>query len=268
MKYATGLDKFATKFPRRFMDVGIAEEHAITAAAGLSANGLIPVVAIYSTFLQRAYDQILHDAALCNQHIIIAVDRAGIVGEDGETHQGIFDVGFLSTIPNVKIYSPFSYAELEMCLNKAVYEDDGIVVIRYPKGRELAISQKYENNTCDYSLFTNDSKTLVISYGRVFFECVSAANDNVDLLRLTRLGFDEELLKIICSYENILFVEEACERGSVSEQLGFILSQRGYSGRYIARNLGMRFVKHQTVEQAFEEYKIDSDSIENILKEM
>ena len=134
MASGTGLSTFSKRFPTRFYDVGIAESHAVTFAAGLASQGYVPVFAVYSTFLQRAYDQILHDVALQNAHVIFAIDRAGIVGADGETHHGIFDLSFLSHIPNLTIMAPKDGNELKQMLNFAVYEMNSPVAIRYPRG--------------------------------------------------------------------------------------------------------------------------------------
>ncbi len=134
MASGTGLSTFSKRFPTRFYDVGIAESHAVTFASGLASQGYVPVFAVYSTFLQRAYDQILHDVALQNAHVIFAIDRAGIVGADGETHHGIFDLSFLSHIPNLTIMAPKDGNELKQMLNFAVYELDSPVAIRYPRG--------------------------------------------------------------------------------------------------------------------------------------
>lgn len=135
MPQGTGLDIFAENFPKRFYDVGIAEQHAVTMAAGLARNGLKPVVAIYSSFLQRAYDQVLHDVALQNLHVVFAIDRAGIVGDDGETHQGIYDISFLSHIPNMTILSPCDYNDFKTMLTYAIKEHNGPIAIRYPRGK-------------------------------------------------------------------------------------------------------------------------------------
>ncbi|MBQ7717825.1 MAG: 1-deoxy-D-xylulose-5-phosphate synthase [Clostridia bacterium] len=131
-----GLSDFAKLYPERLFDTGIAEAHAVTLAAGLSAKGLTPIVCVYSSFLQRAYDGILHDVAICNRHVVFAIDRAGVVGEDGETHQGIFDIAFLSSVPNLKILAPADTEELDKMLRYAVNECDGPVAVRYPRGYE------------------------------------------------------------------------------------------------------------------------------------
>ena len=135
MPHGTGLDRFSKVCPERFFDVGIAEQHAVTFAAGLARNGMKPVVAIYSSFLQRAYDQILHDVAVQNLHVVFAIDRAGIVGEDGETHQGLYDLSFLSHMPNLTILSPCDYREFEDMLQYAVLKHDGPIAVRYPRGK-------------------------------------------------------------------------------------------------------------------------------------
>lgn len=134
MPIGTGLEGFAKKYPERFFDVGIAEQHAVTFAAGLAKAGIKPVVAVYSTFFQRSYDQILHDVALQNLHVVLAIDRAGLVGEDGETHQGLYDISFLSHMPNMTIAAPCDYAEFERMLEYAVLVHDGPFAVRYPRG--------------------------------------------------------------------------------------------------------------------------------------
>ena len=134
MPHGTGLNTFCEKFPRRFFDVGIAEQHAVTFAAGMASNGLRPVVAVYSSFLQRAYDQILHDVALQKLHVVLAIDRAGITGEDGETHQGLYDICYLRHIPDITILAPADYSELAAMLKYAVLEHNGPIAIRYPRG--------------------------------------------------------------------------------------------------------------------------------------
>jgi len=134
MTDGTGLTDFAKKFPKRTFDAGIAEQHAVTMAAGFAVNGIVPVVALYSSFLQRAYDQVVHDVALQNLHVVLAVDRAGLVGNDGETHQGVFDEAFLSQIPNMTIMAPCDYREFENMIEFAVNQYDGPIALRYPRG--------------------------------------------------------------------------------------------------------------------------------------
>ena len=222
MKYATGLHNFAKAFPERFYDVGIAEQHAVTFSGGLASMGFVPVFAVYSTFLQRCYDQIVHDLAIMNAHVVFGIDRAGIVGNDGDTHQGIFDVGLLTSIPNTTIYSPSSYDELKLCLSRAVNEDKCISAVRYPRG-----SQKLTYGDCTDSYYyeNNGSKTLIISYGRI---CSNAArakslllNNDIecDFLKLVKIfPVSDEILDIISSYKRVIFFEESYIGGSISEK--------------------------------------------------
>ena len=137
MKYGTGLQYFATEYKNRFFDVGIAEQHAVTFSAGLASMGKIPVFAVYSSFLQRAVDQLIHDVSIGKNHVVLGIDRAGIVGEDGETHHGVFDVSILMPVPNTVVYSPSCYDELKMCMKSAIYDCDGLACVRYPRGRTV-----------------------------------------------------------------------------------------------------------------------------------
>ncbi|NLM09342.1 MAG: 1-deoxy-D-xylulose-5-phosphate synthase [Clostridiaceae bacterium] len=163
MPEGTGLSHFSEKYPKRFFDVGIAEQHAVTMAAGLAIRGLKPVVAIYSSFLQRAYDQIIHDVSLMNLNVIFAVDRAGIVGDDGETHQGIYDIALFSTLPNITIMSPADYDELEKMLDFSVEYGTGPIAIRYPRGqgkRNLVPDLPIE---CGKAVKLSDGKDITIA---------------------------------------------------------------------------------------------------------
>ena len=137
MQLGTCLTGFAKQFPTRFFDTGIAEEHAVTFAGGLAAGGMLPVFAVYSSFLQRGYDQIIHDVALQRVKVVFAIDRAGLVGEDGETHQGIFDAAFLNSVPGISVYAPAYYDELYFAFNQALYHCDGTAAVRYPRGRQM-----------------------------------------------------------------------------------------------------------------------------------
>ena len=140
MTIGTGLDRFASTYPERFVDVGIAEGNATSMAAGMAKQGLLPVFAVYSTFLQRGFDMLIHDVALQQLHVVFCVDRAGLVGSDGETHHGIFDISYLRTVPGMKIYCPASFSELSAMLRTAVCETDGPVAVRYPRGGECGYS--------------------------------------------------------------------------------------------------------------------------------
>jgi 1-deoxy-D-xylulose-5-phosphate synthase len=220
MKYATGCNYFAKEHPERFFDAGIAEAHAVTFAAGLSSGGhnIIPVFAVYSTFLQRAFDQLLHDAAIEKLRLVLAVDRAGLSGEDGPTHQGTFDVSLLSLIPNTTLYAPLTAEELRLCLKKALYEDAGIAAVRYPRG--IAFNPQNEQAETDYALYKCGRKTasLIITYGRPVKPARKLLKHGADVLRLVRLHpLPDEVFKIARGYENVVFFEEG---SGVSEKFG------------------------------------------------
>ena len=193
MKYGTGLQYFYRRFPERFYDVGIAEQHAVTFAGGLASMGMIPVFAVYSSFLQRSYDQLVHDVSIGNLHVVLGIDRAGVVGEDGETHQGLFDVPMLTSIPNTTIYSPSCYEELKMCMKKAIYANKGLVAVRYPRGSENAtFNQSYLSTEYIFNR-ENQSDTLIVTYGRLYEEAyraqslLSADGIKCDILKLTQI---------------------------------------------------------------------------------
>lgn len=239
MMSGTGLTDFATRYPKRCFDVGIAEEHAVTFSSGLAVGGALPVFAVYSTFLQRTYDQLLNDTAIMNNHIVLAIDRAGIVPDDGETHQGIFDVPLLSTIPNTTVFSPSNFAELEMNLKQALYETQGIAAVRYPKGAEPTELASYEPDGHPFTLFRDPmASTLVVTYGRVFGNVLQAAKQlrvkhPVSVLKLTRiLPLPEEAVRLAASYNRIIFLEEGSQSGGIAQQFGLALQERGYRGSY------------------------------------
>ena len=233
MEDGTGLSCFKEKFPDRFFDVGIAEEHAVTFAAGLSRGGLHPVTALYSTFAQRTYDQIFHDLAIQKLPATVCIDRAGIVEGDGLTHQGIFDVAELSSIPGVNIYSPDSFAELEETLEKSV-GSGSLNIIRYPKGKE----PEYDRGSCSdrgaYALADTGGapRLAVVTYGRVsaaVYEAARKVADSVRIIRLKRIYpipeeiFDKELGGI----RAVLFVEEGIKSGGDGEKFAAAASGRG-----------------------------------------
>ncbi len=240
MKSGTGLGKFADRFPNRFFDVGIAEEHAVTFCSGLAQGGMRPVFAVYSTFLQRSYDQILNDTALINSHIVLAVDRAGVVPDDGETHQGIFDVAFLRTIPHVTIYSPATFEELRLQLKQAIYDAEGVAVVRYPKGEELPMPAGYRAGYKPFTLLHADgAEVLLVTYGRVFANVLTAAkllNERgvaVSVLKLNRVHpIERECVTAAMPYYRVIFFEEGIRNGGVGEWFGDRLVQQGYARGY------------------------------------
>lgn len=262
MKYGTGLQHIAKTYPERFFDVGIAEQHALTFSCGLASQGLIPVFAVYSTFLQRCYDQIIHDAAIEKKHIVLCIDRAGFVGEDGETHQGLFDVAMLSAVPEVTIFSPLDAASLRLCLHKAVYECDGIAAVRYPRGYSV------NKGECVYSDYTHSGKKsdiLLISYGRTALNITDI--ENTDSLILTRiLPLSDDIKKIALSYNKIYFFEEGMKNGGIGEKLMCMLYSAGYKGEYFITAVDNEFVKSADIESQLKKYGLDRESIRNKVK--
>lgn len=260
MKYGTGLQHFAKAYPDRFFDVGIAEGHAVTFCGGLASMGMIPVFAVYSSFLQRSYDQLIHDLAISNIHAVIGVDRAGIVGDDGDTHQGIFDVSFLTTIPNTTIYSPSCYEELKLCIHKAIEADSGIVAVRYPRGKDLSLFDKSSVNT-SYAYNDNGNGILVVSYGRIYNNVMKASailhNKGIDFdeLKLVKIfPIETEIIDIISSYKLVFFFEEAYTFGSISEKYCAICNN-------IAPYTIEGFVKHGTVNSLLDHAGLSSEKI-------
>ena len=264
MKYATGLEHFASEHPDRFFDVGIAEQHAVTFAAGLSKGGKLPVFAVYSSFLQRSYDQLIHDASIDKEHIVLGIDRAGFVGEDGETHQGLLDIPMLLTIPNTTIYSPSTYYELELCLESALYSTDGIAAVRYPKG---AGSRTIGMEDSDfYTITRNGSKRLAISYGRTVHNLYSAAGDSTDILKLVKIfPIEDEIIKLCMEYSEIYFFEESSRTGGIGEHLTARLYENGYKGSIVTYGV-KGFVKQASVQRCMEKYFLDEESMKYILQ--
>lgn len=265
MALGTGLEEFSAKFPSRFFDVGIAEEHAVTFASGLSAGGMIPVFAVYSTFLQRCADQLIHDGALQRRKMVIAVDRAGFVGEDGETHQGVFDVSLLQSIPNTTVYSPATYDELRSSLYSAFYKDTGLIVIRYPRG----CAGKAETVCGDYQIFGDDgADTAVVTYGRVFFKALAAQNVlnekgiNIKIIKLTKIKpIPLPALEAAMSCKRVLFFEEGMKKGGAGECFGSTLLENGFSGSYRITAVDNEFVPHASVPSLMEKYGLDENGI-------
>lgn len=272
MKYAVGLNYFKNSCASRFFDTGIAEQHSVTFAAGLSVQGMLPVFAVYSTFLQRGFDQIIHDCAIEKTHIVLAIDRAGFVGADGETHQGIFDVPMLRIIPNTVIYSPATFDELRRYLYKAVYAEDGIACVRYPKGNEPIIPEKYRaafDNVDEYFYSGKASDVLGITYGRISAQLAEAADKaGADYLRLITINpLSEKVYEIAANYERIVFFEEGSVKGGIGEGLLCELCRRGYRGTAEIVGVDGEFVPAASMEEQLEMYGLDEKSMLEKLSE-
>ncbi len=268
MLLGTGLEKFSQDYSNRFFDVGIAEEHAVTFASGLSKGGMLPVFAVYSTFLQRCYDQIIHDGALQNQRMVLAIDRAGFVGDDGETHNGIYDVSFLSSIPKVTIYSPSTYDEMKIAFGNAFYRDSDVVAVRYPRGGEYEIPEDFVPSLKAYDLYGEMSDTMIVTYGKVFGPAGKAVKmlreDGISacVLKLNRIRpIDPEAIDLAMKAKRIFFFEEGVRTGSVGEKLAATLLEKGYKGSFSLTAVEDCFVKQSTIPQLMKQYGLDADSI-------
>lgn len=274
MTSGTGLQGFSEKYKNRFFDVGIAEEHAVTFSAALAKSGLKPVFAVYSTFLQRGYDQIIHDAAIAGLPLTLAVDRAGFVGDDGETHQGLFDVSFLSSIPGVTIYAPSDFNELREMLEARLKAPFGVAAIRYPRGGEPEFkAPRVKHN--GYSIFGDgNSTTCIVTYGTLTAEAVNACLElsdfgiKADVLKLDIIWpLPKEIILLLMNYKNILFFEEGILSGGIAEKVGFMLMESGYKGNYKATAV-TGFVKQASVSVQKRNNNLDKDSIIRLVKEV
>ena len=283
MPYGTGLSAFKKVFPDRFFDVGIAEEHAVTFAAGLATEGFRPVVAIYSSFLQRAYDQIIHDVCINKLPVVFAIDRAGICGKDGETHQGIFDLSFLSHIPNLVVMAPKNKWELEDMLKFALVHD-GPVAIRYPKGeayqglaeyREPVILGKSEiiNKAAK-----NSGNMAILAVGNMVKTAVSVSEKlkehNIDST-LVNVRFvspvDYDMLEELSKDHNIFItMEDNVRTGGFGQQVSdYICRYNKQNIRQINISIPDMFIEHGDVTELYKKYGLDADSIaDKIMKEL
>ena len=268
MADGTGLASFAREFPDRFFDVAIAEGHAVSMAAGLAKQGMIPVFAVYSSFLQRGYDQLIHDIALQDLHVVLGVDRAGLVGADGETHHGCFDALFLSEIPGFTVLCPASFAELRRMLRQALFEVGGPVAVRYPRGGE----GDYRDDQSDGPLaeLRPGTDVTVLTYGTLVNQALAAADllarqgVSARVLKLNQIApLDFDLLASALAGTDILAVaEDAFGAGCVGQRVAAILAEHGAAPKkLILKNLGKTFLPEGTVEQLQHRAGIDGEGI-------
>lgn len=274
MSSGTGMDVFSAAHPDRFFDVGIAEGHAVSMAGGMAKQGMVPVFAVYSSFLQRGYDMLIHDVALQNLHVVFCVDRAGLVGSDGETHHGVFDVSYLSSVPDMTVLCPASYAELETMLRAAIYDINGSVAIRYPRGGE----GKYTAcNTAPETLLREGRDVTLVCYGIMTNEVLDAAE------RLAAEGISAEVIKLsmikppdfdlvmrsLRKTGKLLISEDVCEAGCVGSR---ILEEAAINEIHVRAakllNLGEGIVPHGTVAELLHDFGLDADSIVSAAMEM
>ena len=270
MKYGTGLNHFSRAFGQqgRFFDVGIAEPHAVTFAGGLAANGMLPVFAVYSSFLQRCYDQIIHDLSIERQHVVIGIDRAGIVGSDGETHQGLFDVAMLSSVPGITLYSPATYEEMRCALYKSLYEHTGVCCVRYPRGGESKLPAFDPQAPWAIEPKGAKPRLLLVTYGKLSAQAVQAAQTlsqqgvPTAVLKLLRLlPFCEEAVEQAMQAEYVLFAEEGIESGGIGQMFGSRLLENGFQGHYRVLAVHDRFVEQATPDRALALCGLDAQSM-------
>lgn len=273
MTDGTGLSEFSKKYPKRFFDVGIAEQHAVGMAAGLAKSGLIPVVPIYSSFIQRAYDQLVHDVAIQNLPVVICADRAGIVGNDGETHQGLLDMAFTNTIPNFNILAPKDFKELEKMLEFSVSLNKP-VLLRYPRGGE-----EFSFDTCKdielgkAEILENGKDLTILAIGKM----VSKAQTVSDLLKKDNIfsnvinvrflkPFDEKTLLTHLS-KLIITIEDGTIVGGLGSKVEEILKENEIPSKLIKFAYPDEFIKHGSVAEIEEKYGLDAESISERIKQ-
>lgn len=271
MPGGTGLLAFQREFPKRTFDVGIAEEHAVSMAGGLAKQGMIPVVALYSTFLQRGFDQIMQDTALLHLHVVFAIDRAGLVGDDGPTHHGVFDIGFLKQMPGMRILNPASLAEQKDMLRWAVRDYDGPVAIRYPRGTEGSYKESgWQGLEGSLVQCHREGKDVaLITYGSTLDNVLAAAEQLKEqgieacVLRLLSVWPlpAEELAARLEKIPQAVIIEETASGSGIRESLGWTLEEILPGCKIHGIDLGGDFVPHGSLKELYRRCGLDSDSI-------
>ncbi len=273
MVSGTGMDTFAAKYPRRFFDVGIAEGHAVSMAAGMAKKGLKPVFAVYSTFLQRSYDMLIHDVGLDGLGVVLGVDRSGIVGADGETHQGVFGTGYLCQVPGMAVFAPANFAELRSMLAEALALD-GPAAVCYPRGSEGDYTA--DNSSCDECILREGCDFTLVTYGVMVNEAVRAAEMlaekgfGVEVIKLSRLDRADYPLVYASAAKtgNIIIAEESARRGSIGTRILAGLLRAGVSVKNArGLDLGSGIVEHGSVSELRARYGIDAEAICGVFME-
>ncbi|MBC8044937.1 MAG: 1-deoxy-D-xylulose-5-phosphate synthase [Rhizobacter sp.] len=278
MPSGTSLKILGQKYPERFFDVGIAEQHAVTFGAGLATQGLKPVVAIYSTFLQRAYDQIIHDVALQNLNVVFAMDRGGLAGADGPTHHGAFDLAYLRLIPTMIIMAPMNEQELRDMLYTSVKYDDGPIAVRYPRGNSTGMEVRKEFKQLEIGkgeVLRDGNDVAILGIGVMSNTAMTAAKmlDEQGLSSLVaNMRFvkplDEEMLDGICAkFEKIVTIEESTIVGGFGSAVSEYLQLKGYSNRVLTIGLPDRFIEHGSPDELHREVGLDAESVAKRIKE-
>jgi len=276
MEDGTGLARFARMYPKQFFDVGIAEEHAVTFAGGLAAGGAKPVFAVYSSFLQRGYDQLVHDIGMQKLPVVFAIDRAGLVGNDGETHQGVFDVSFLNTIPNMTVMAPKHKWELADMLRFAI-EHDGPIALRYPRGTAYDGFPEHRA-PIEYGkseIISEGKEIAILSVGHMFEEAVKVSANLKDLVfdhSLVNARFikpiDEDMIdELVKEHKLIVTIEENVQTGGYGEKVLEYIARRGYDVKVLILALPDQYIEHGNINFLRKEIGIDSQSMtERIIK--
>ena len=271
----TGLTKFAGLFPQRFFDVGIAEGHAVAMAAGMAKQGMIPVFAVYSSFLQRGFDMLLHDTALSGLHVVFGVDRAGLVGADGETHHGCFDAAYLSLVPGMTVLCPADFAELRDMLRYAVNEVTGPVAVRYPRGGEGGYRDCCGREAA--TVLRQGSDCTIVTYGVQINDAISAAEHlqekgiSVRVVKLNRIAplQAEDVSQALTGTNKLLVLEECVASGCVGQRLAALLLQSGIAPKHlILKNCGDRFIPQGSVAQLRRALGLDAEGIVHSVEEL
>ena len=276
MPGGTGLLPYKARYPARLFDVGIAEEHAVSMAGGLAKQGMVPVVALYSTFLQRAYDMLFQDIAMLKLHAVFAVDRAGLVGEDGETHHGIYDVGFLRQIPGMRVLCPASCAELRDMLYWAVQEQNGPVAIRYPRGGDRGELTSGWNGEKTSVCHRHGADFTIVTYGALVYNALAAAEllaqqgVEVTVIRLLDVSqFDDTTVSCeMLENRHILIMEEVSAGSGIREAVAWKIHQHRQDALIYGIDLGHNFVTHGDVSSLYKHYGLDAQSVCNYILEV
>ncbi|HET6788298.1 MAG TPA: 1-deoxy-D-xylulose-5-phosphate synthase, partial [Aquabacterium sp.] len=278
MREGSGMVEFHQKYPGRYFDVGIAEQHAVTFAAGLACEGLKPVVAIYSTFLQRGYDQLIHDVAIQNLPVVFAMDRAGIVGADGATHMGAFDIAFVRCIPNMSLIAPANENECRQALT-AAFEQNHPVAVRYPRGAGAGVAVEPTLQALPWgkgevcrrtSLNSGGPRVAILAFGTLLYPALQAAESldaTVANMRFIKPLDTELLLELARSHDALVTVEEGCVAGGAGSAVAEALSQAGVAVPLLMLGLSDQFIEHGDPAKLLALQGLDAEGIERRIRE-
>ena len=266
MQDGVGLKEFAKNYPHRYFDVGISEEHAVTLASGMATMGLKPVFAVYSTFLQRGFDQIIHDVCMQNSNVIFAIDRAGLVGADGETHQGIFDLSYLSIIPNMVIVSPKCLSDLEPLLKWSIQENYPIA-IRYPRGGDYIAMKPLKKVTLgQWETIKKGQKLTIIATGKMVqkaYQIIEEENLDITLINATFIKpLDLKVLKkIVKRQDDVLTIEDNLINGGLGHNILLKLNDLGFKRKIKILGFNDKFIEQGNIDELYDQEHLDNESI-------